>query len=146
MAMTVFEASQAYMQGISTTTVVSCVDAMYTYAHVTTVKFFYVKPNGAASEGNEYLSYITTMGVTAIGGQWSEFVSSAAGVTPKIVQIQKSVTTTPTGYSSEYNAVDAFVNGRQDKSYVDHITIDGLKNESVLNITFLPPIDPFAIY
>lgn len=133
------------MEGISTTTVVTCSSASYTYSHVTTIKFFYVKPYGSTSIGNEYLSYITTMGVTAVGGQWNEFVSSESGVEPTVVQIQKTVTTVPTGYSSEYNAVEAFVNDRQDINYVRRVTIEGLKNQHVLNINLPAPINPSAV-
>lgn len=145
---TIYDAAQAYIEGITPTTEIECSDPVYKCSHVTTAKFFYVKPYGSAGEGVEYCSYITTMGVTSVGGVWGTFDSDENGnIVPLTITFQSdTITTVPSGYSSEYNAVDAFVNGRQDKSYVDEVVVEGMAPSHKWNIKFLPPVDPYSIY
>lgn len=38
------------------------------------------------------------------------------------------------------------VYGRQDKSYVDEVVVEGMAPSHKWNIKFLPPVDPYSIY
>lgn len=144
LSLTILEMSKAFMEGYSGETEVSCEEPVYDYLHVTTAKFYYVKPGGA-SDDSQRLSYITTMGVTSVGCQWGQFISSNGQIIPEIIQNKKTVTTVPMGYSSEYNAAKAYVNGTKDLSCVSHVEIKGLKKQSVFDVYFLPPVSPSSI-
>lgn len=142
---TVYSTVSSFVSGISPTTEISSAAINYSYANTTTATFKYVKKVGQ-SDDYQWLSYISTKCVTAIGYQYPEFSYSGGSVTPNIIQGKRTLYSTPSGYNSNLNAVKAYNStyGLQ-KACVGSIQITGIESKTVSNIYPVYPEFPLHI-
>lgn len=138
--LSVYDTVNDFISGISKNTVVSSTKVLYSYSHVTTVTFKYVKVKGQ-SDSKQSLTYISTKGVTSIGYQYPTFNYSGSSVKPNIIQGSCTLKSTPTGYNSTLNAVKAYRDYQNSKrrACVDSVKVTGIENKSVFKIY---PVNP----
>ena len=133
-ALTVYDTVSAFISGISKTTDISSASIVYSYSHKTTASFKFVKKKGQ-SDNSQFLSYVSTNGVTAVGYQYPTLTYNGFSK-PNIVQGQRTVSSTPNGYNSNANAAKAYATtGRMDRLCVSSVTITGIESKSVSKIS-----------
>ncbi|WP_143482950.1 hypothetical protein [Pseudoflavonifractor sp. An85] len=144
--LTVFETVSGFVSGISKTTEISSAEIVYSYAHTTTASFKYVKVKGQ-SDDYQSLTYISTMGTTAVGYQYPTFRYSGGSVQPNIIQGQRTINSIPTGYNSNANAVKAYLDPyAPTRAFVGRIKITGLESKSISTISPACPQFPSQVY
>ena len=133
-AVSVFDTVSSFLSGISKTTEISSAEIVYSYAHTTTATFKYVKLKGQ-SDNQQKLTYISTKGTTAVGYQYPEFVYSGGSAKPNIIQGNRTINSTPSGYNSNLNAVKAYTGASTlSRAYVSSVTITGIESKTVSKI------------
>lgn len=146
MALSVYDTISGFVSGISKTTEISSAEIVYSYAHITTASFKYVKIKGQ-SDDYQNLTYISTKGTTAVGYQYPTFTYSGGSVKPNVIQGNRTITSTPSGYNSNVNAVKAYSDPyAARRSYVGSVKITGLESKSVSSIYPVCPEFPAHIY
>ena len=143
--LSVYDGAKDFLSAISSTTEISKADVLYSYSHTTTVSFKYVKVNGQ-SDDHQRLSYISSKGTTAVGYMFPSFVFSGGSVTPNVIQGNRTINATPTGYDNIANAVQAYVNPYSaSRNYLLYVTITGLESKNVSTIYPICPEFPSQI-
>lgn len=146
LALSVYDTISDFVSGISKTTEISSAEIVYSYAHITTASFKYVKIKGQ-SDDYQNLTYISTKGTTAVGYQYPTFTYSGGSVKPNVIQGNRTITSTPSGYNSNVNAVKAYSDPyAARRSYVGSVKITGLESKSVSSIYPVCPEFPAHIY
>lgn len=114
--------------------IASVAAALLTIAPCTTASFKFVKKKGQ-SDNSQFLSYVSTNGVTAVGYQYPTLTYNGVSK-PNIVQGNRTVTSTPSGYNSNANAVRSYATtGRMSQLCVSNVTITGIESKSVSKIS-----------
>lgn len=141
LAVTVYDSVSGLVSGISKTTKISSASVVYTYSHVTTATFKYVKEKGHPDMLQE-LTFASTKGLTTIGYQYPAFNYSGGSVTPNVIQGQRTLVSTPKNYNSTLAAVEQYnyEMGATKGSFVNSVSIKGIENKTVGTIY---PICPF---
>lgn len=143
---TVYDTVSGFISGISKTTEISSAEIVYSYSHVTTASFIYVKRKGQ-SDDYQKLTYISTSGATAVGYQYPAFTYTGGKVEPNVIQGNCKINSVPTGYNSMYNAVEAYKNiNAQTRAYNTSVKITGLESKTVSYIYPVCPEFPVHIY
>lgn len=146
LALTVYDTASGFVSGISKTTEISSAEIVYSYAHTTTASFKYVKVKGK-SDDSQSLTYISTKGTTAVGYQYPTFTYSGGSAKPNVIQGNRTINSTPTGYNSNLNAVKAYTDPyAARRAYVGSVKITGLESKSVSTIYPVCPEFPAHIY
>lgn len=144
--LTVYDTVSGAVSGISKTTEISSAEIVYSWSHVTTASFKYVKVKGQTDD-YQSLTYISTKGVTAIGYQYPTFTYSGGTVKPNVIQGSRTINSTPIGYDSNLNAVKAYTDVyAPTRAYNDTVKITGLESKTVSNIYPVCPQFPLHIY
>lgn len=144
--LTVYDMVKGIVSGISTTTEISAAEIVYSYAHVTTASFKYVKEQGQ-SDNYQSLTYISTKGVSSVGYQYPTFTYSGGSAKPNVIQGSRTIYSTPGGYDSTANAVKAYVDVYAiSRAYNDQVKITGIESKTVSNIYPVCPQFPMHIY
>lgn len=142
-AVTAYQAISAVVSGFKSTTTITNITATYTWAHVTTAKFMYVKPAGQA-DSKQKLSHIATK--TSLATSYSIPSMSVKDGDPvaKIIQGSRSSSITPSCYTpAATSPVRYYLNETQSwLCYVGKLTITGVDGKAVAS-TY--PIQPAHI-
>ena len=135
-ALTVYDTLKNFMTDISPSTEISGASIIYSYSHVTTAAYKYVRPYGG-SEYEEELSLSSTKGVTAIGYQYPSFSYGNGTVMPEIKQGEVTVEIIPTYYNHNRKAIEQYVNnmGSMYVDFVSRIEVIGLNGQKAFTIT-----------
>lgn len=146
LVLSVYDTVSGFVSGISKTTEISAAEIVYSYAHTTTASFKYVKVKGQ-SDDYQSLTYISTKGTTAVGYQYPTFTYSGGSAKPNVIQGNRTINSTPSGYNSNLNAVKAYTDPYAAKrAYVGSVKITGLESKSVSTISPVCPEFPAHIY
>lgn len=146
LVLSVYDSVSGFVSGISKTTEISSAEIVYSYAHTTTVSFKYVKVKGQ-SDDKQSLTYISTKGTTAVGYQYPTFSYSGGAAKPNVIQGNRTINSTPSGYNSNLNAVKAYTDPYAvRRAYVGSVKITGIESKSVSTIYPVCPEFPAHIY
>lgn len=143
--LSVYDTVRSFISGISKTTEISDAEILYSYSHVSTISFKYVKIKGE-SDNRQVLTYISSKGTTAVGYQYPNFVYSGSSVKPNIIQGNRTINSIPSGYNSNLNAVKAYNTPYGKREFVKTVQITGLESKTVSKIYPICPESPFHIY
>lgn len=114
--------------------IASVAAALLAITPCTTASFKFVKKKGQ-SDNSQFLSYVSTNGVTAVGYQYPTLTCNGVSK-PNIVQGNRTVTSMPSGYNSNANAVRSYATtGRMSQLCVSNVTITGIESKSVSKIS-----------
>lgn len=145
---TLFDVASGFVPGLKTTTVVTDVRATYTWAMTTTAQFRYVKLDGT-SDSNQGLGFVSTKVQAVVGYQVPHFVTSGGTSTPRLLQKQSTINTTPTCYSANgsYNAVRSYLNLSGARTcFAAPITITGVQNRAITTLRAIQPQFPAHVF
>ncbi len=145
-ALTVYDSVKSFLTGVSKTTEIQSANVVYSYTHVTTATFKYVKIKGQ-SDTYQKLSYISTKGTTSVGYQYKEFKFSGGTAQPGIVQGNRTINSTPSGYNSNLNAVKSYTgSSSSNRAYVNSVRLSGIESKSIAKIYPVCPQYPAHVY
>lgn len=145
LALTVYDTVSGFVSGISKTTEISSAEILYSYSHTTTASFKYVKIKGQ-SDDSQVLTYISTNGTTSVGYQYPTFTYSGGAAKPNVIQGNRTVYSTPSGYNSNLNAVKSYTDPyAANRAYVGSVKITGIESKSVSTIYPVCPEFPLHI-
>ena len=145
--MTVYDTAKAFIAGITPETEISAAEVVYSYSHLTTASFKYVKPVGQP-DNQQSLSYISTMGVTSVAWQYPTFSQANGSMYPQMIQGKRDgIVSKPSGYDSNINAVAAYRDSSAtSRDYNESVKITGLESKIVSSIYPVCPEFPAHIY
>lgn len=142
--LTVYDSIKAFISGVSPETEISDAEITYNYTHIATVVFKYVKPSGA-SDNEQELSHISTSGVTDIAYQYQALTYSGI-LNSKSIQGNRQITSTPTNYNSDTDAVAAYCRSALSSgACVKSVTLTGIESKIVSKISPICPLSPTQI-
>lgn len=139
LVLTLYDAVQSFMTGISTTTEVDVPNITYSWSNVTTASFIYVRLNDQTDD-YQWLSLISTKTTTAVGYQIPQFSYKKTNgtwvLTPQIIQDSRNINSTPSYYNSTDIAVSAHNSGSGSalQNCVSYVQISGPESKSVQTI------------
>lgn len=137
-ALTFYDAVKSFISGISTTTEVSVPHIAYSWSNVTTAVFTYVRQNSQGDE-SQWLSMISTKTHTVVAYNIPTFnyrtINGSWGLSPQIIQGNRNIYCTPSGYDSISMAVEAYrSSGSLVRNAVSNIQISGPESQSIQTI------------
>ena len=110
-ALTLFDAIESFVTGISTTTEVDVPHITYSWSNVTTASFMYVRKSNQTDDF-QWLSLICTKTATEVGYQLPQFgyvnSNGTSVLTPEVIQGNRTIYNTPNSYNSNSLAVTAY--------------------------------------
>lgn len=125
--------------------VVSDMDILYSYNHITTVSFKYVKLKNQ-NNTQQVLSYVSTKGTTAIAHMYSSLEFNGKVVKPVVKQGERVMDSTPFGYNQDIYAIQGYLDMTPRKNYVTNIGITGLDRKIAFCIGPICPVYPSQIF
>lgn len=139
-ALSVYDTVKAAISGFSPSTVVTGANVAYSWSHVNTVQFRWVKKAGQSDDLQQW-SYVSTKGQTAIGWQYASFAYAGGSAKPYVIQGSRTFTSTPACYTNATtNALDAYNSGLVSKlCYLTSVDITGFAGYSAGSIHPLTP-------
>lgn len=125
--------------------VVSDMDILYSYNHITTVSFKYVKLKNQ-NDKQQVLSYVSTKGTTSIAHMYSSLEFNGKVVKPVVKQGKRVMDSTPFGYNQDIYAIQGYLDMTPRKNYVTNVGITGLDRKVVFCIGPICPVYPSQIF
>jgi len=147
-ALTLYDAVSGFVSGINRTTEVSVPHITYSWSGVTTAVFMYVRLE-SQSDDYQWLSLISTKTNTEVGYQIPKFDYEISdgnwGLTPVVVQGNRSIELVPEGYNDNSIALSVYRSGEISpaRTVVYRIQISGAENTDVEYIYPCCPNYPF---
>ena len=144
--LTFYNAANAFISGMSTTTEVKAPEINYTWSGTTTAVFTYVRLN-SQSDDYQWLSLISTKNKTVVGYDIPTFTYKSGSswlMEPDVVQGKNTIESIPTGYDSNAVAIAAYtsVSGGPVHRAVSRVRISGPETNTVQNISVCYPQFP----
>lgn len=138
LALGFYDAVKSFVTGINTTTEVDVPHVTYSWSNTTTAMFTYIRKKNE-SDDSQILSLVSTKTVTAVGYQIPTFAYKNSNgtfvMTPKVIQGNRTINATPTGYGRLDNAVMGYnAGGGPRKITVGNIRISGPESNTVQTI------------
>lgn len=142
----VYDVISAFIAGVSTSTEVDVEHVDYSWSQVTTASFMYVRPS-TETDDYQWLSLICTKTVTSVGYQSPGFhyVNSNGNsvLAPQVIQGNKTIRNTPSGYNSDSLAVYAYtslINAGQ--NCIGYVELTGPEGKLIKRISGFCPSFP----
>lgn len=145
LAITVYDLLNPYLSGISKETSIVDIEASYTYSHITTVRFKYIKIKGQ-SDTMQNLTHISTSAITEVTTTVPTIDISTGVGNPKNISSTERIYTTPSAYNSNSKAINAYINSTVHKAYANKITVTGIESKNIIIHYPIQPHSPAQVY
>lgn len=143
--LTAYDAMKGFISGLETTTVLSSDSTLYSYSHVTSVSFKFVKRKTEPDTAFR-LCYTTTRGTTTVGYQMPTYYYVNGDAKPKIIQGQRIINAIPPTYDDTYYALKAFNDYSASTSdFVEKVDMKMKINGVTKQIGTIYPLEPSGI-
>ena len=144
-ALSFYDIAKASWNALKKTTIVSNIEATYTYSVATQVVFRYVKKVGEG-DSKQKLCHVSTTCTGKATVVVPKATSTSAGITPDDITRQSDFRITPNGYETNDIALNYYLGKTSKyKYYVNYINIIGLNGSAVAKIFIDTPEFPSQV-
>lgn len=144
MAVTGVSALSAFVSGLNQSTEIRAPHIVYSWASTTTAVFTFVRRSDQ-SDGFQWLAQVSSRAQTSVGMQFPSFDRRQIGgqwvAHPRVVQAERSFTSTPVGFDNVTDAVRHFRSGVSGAQFrqVASIRLSGPNAVAVQTVQLSPP-------
>jgi len=144
-ALTIYEATKGAISGMKTTTVVTDIEASYTWGYTMSARFVYLKQEGKADSFQNIVQMSTKTEAT-IDYRFPIFVATGLSARSNVTGGKKYRTDVPSCWNGMGNWAKTYLDGKELRCFAGDIDIAGPAGKKVHTIKVLQPRTPSALF